>query len=120
MLSMGNDISSEAAALYDGGWRSSDKDELIAEYDMSEDEAQGICADLEKIGQGDATAAYLTAQETAQRWACTENRVQILARQGRIPGAIREPVPGSNLSRWMIPDDATKPKDAKTGPKVKP
>lgn len=60
---------------------------------------------------------YLTAQETAQRWNCTENRVQILCRQGRVPGATREPVPGSNLTRWMVPADAQMPSAGKPGPK---
>ena len=32
-----------AAALYDGGWRATDKGEMIIEYDLSEDEAQSIC-----------------------------------------------------------------------------
>lgn len=32
-----------AAALYDGGWRSSDRDELIAEYDLIPYEATCIC-----------------------------------------------------------------------------
>lgn len=45
------DVSSSAAALYDGGWRSGDVDQLRAEYDLSEEEAQELCnalADLEE------------------------------------------------------------------------
>lgn len=45
------DVSSSAAALYDGGWRSADADQLRAEYDLTEDEAQELCsalADLEE------------------------------------------------------------------------
>jgi hypothetical protein len=38
-----NDIYSSAAALYDGGWRADDRDELIAEYDLTEEEADTIC-----------------------------------------------------------------------------
>jgi hypothetical protein len=37
------DITSAAAALYDGGWRADDRDELIAEYDLTEEEADAIC-----------------------------------------------------------------------------
>lgn len=39
----------EAAALYDGGWRSTDIDELIAEYELTEEEARAICMVLEDI-----------------------------------------------------------------------
>jgi hypothetical protein len=45
------DVSSSAAALYDGGWKSADADQLRAEYDLTEDEAQELCsalADLEE------------------------------------------------------------------------
>lgn len=37
------DITSMAAALYDGGWRAEDKGDLIAEYDLTSDEATEIC-----------------------------------------------------------------------------
>ena len=42
------DVQSSAAALYDGGWRAADKDDLIEEYGLTEQEAQEICAELEK------------------------------------------------------------------------
>lgn len=45
------EISSSAAALYDGGWRSTDADQLRTEYDLTEEEVQELCtalADLEK------------------------------------------------------------------------
>ena len=32
-----------AAALYDGGWRAADREQLIAEYEMDADEADAIC-----------------------------------------------------------------------------
>lgn len=38
-----------AASLYDGGWRSEDRDDLIDEYDLTEDEADAICAELSAI-----------------------------------------------------------------------
>ena len=40
-----------AAALYDGGWRSTDKEELIEEYDLTEEEATKICELLEEYDQ---------------------------------------------------------------------
>ena len=40
------DISSSAAALYDGGWRSADADQLRTEYDLTEEETQELCAAL--------------------------------------------------------------------------
>ena len=45
------DVSSSAVALYDGGWRSTDADQLRAEYDLTEEETQELCtalADLEE------------------------------------------------------------------------
>jgi hypothetical protein len=43
------DVESSAAALYDGGWRASDRDQLIAEYDLTDDEADVLCKQLERI-----------------------------------------------------------------------
>lgn len=42
------DIESSAAALFDGGWRSDDREELIAEYQLSEKEADCICEKLKE------------------------------------------------------------------------
>ena len=42
------DIESSAAALYDGGWRANDREELIAEYQLSADEADAICQKLKE------------------------------------------------------------------------
>lgn len=38
-----------AVALYDGGWRSSDRDQLISEYDLTPDQADEIAAALAEI-----------------------------------------------------------------------
>ena len=43
------DVSSSAAALYDGGWRSADADQLRTEYDLTEEETQELCATLADI-----------------------------------------------------------------------
>ena len=43
------DYITSAAYLYDGGWRKEDKEQLIAEYGLSEEDAQKICAELAKL-----------------------------------------------------------------------
>lgn len=43
------DISSSAAALFDGGWRSSDREQLIQEYDLTKEESDLLCEELERI-----------------------------------------------------------------------
>lgn len=37
------DYEASAAALYDGGWRSNDKEELTEEYELTEEEASKLC-----------------------------------------------------------------------------
>ena len=32
-----------ASSLYDGGWRSSDKDQLVSEYGFTDSEVSSIC-----------------------------------------------------------------------------
>lgn len=46
---MFKDIESSAAALYDGGWRSTDRDDLILEYGLTETEADEIVEKLEEM-----------------------------------------------------------------------
>lgn len=43
------DLSSSAAALYDGGWRAEDREELIEEYELTEEEADEICELLARM-----------------------------------------------------------------------
>lgn len=43
------DYQMNAAALYDGGWRAKDKEQLIAEYDLTEAEANEICEWLKEM-----------------------------------------------------------------------
>jgi excisionase family DNA binding protein len=48
---------------------------------------------------------YITTKEAAEKWGLTERRVQVLCKQGKIPGVFR-------LGwAWAIPKDATKPED---------
>ncbi len=48
---------------------------------------------------------YLSIRETAEKWGISVRRVQVICRQGRIPGAF---LVGNS---WAIPADAVKPKD---------
>lgn len=43
---MMTDFTSSAAALFDGGWRSEDKQELIQEYELTAEEAETLCTIL--------------------------------------------------------------------------
>lgn len=43
------DVESSAAALYDGGWRAEDRVQLMEEYALTDDEADALCAELERI-----------------------------------------------------------------------
>lgn len=48
---------------------------------------------------------YISTTEAAKLWGITPNRITILAKEGRIPGAKQI------STRWMIPVDAIKPAD---------
>lgn len=43
------DYRSSAAALYDGGWRAEDRDDLIEEYRLTEEEASELCEILKEF-----------------------------------------------------------------------
>ena len=48
---------------------------------------------------------YITTKEAAEKWGLSDRRVQVLCRQGKIPGVFR-------LGwAWAIPKDADKPED---------
>ena len=40
-----------AAALYDGGWRFEDKDQLVEEYELTEEETEKLCEILAELGK---------------------------------------------------------------------
>lgn len=44
-----NTIHTDAVALLDGGWKPEDRDEIKREYDLTDDEADDICAEMENI-----------------------------------------------------------------------
>lgn len=43
-----------SAMLYDGGWRASDKDELMEEYGLTDEEAETLCNELAELGKSGA------------------------------------------------------------------
>lgn len=49
----------------------------------------------------------ITAKQAAEKWSISDRRVRILCEKGQIEGAFR------NGKIWYIPDDATKPRDAR-------
>lgn len=44
-----NEAMTTACNLYDGGWRAEDKEYLMDEYDISEEEAELLCECLAEI-----------------------------------------------------------------------
>ena len=50
---------------------------------------------------------YLSTFEAAEKWGISHRRVNVLCNEGRIPGAQRAE------SRWIIPENAEKPSDAR-------
>lgn len=50
---------------------------------------------------------YLSTFEIAEKWGLSARRVGILCNENRIPGAQRAG------GRWIIPEDAVKPSDAR-------
>lgn len=58
------------------------------------------------------TTQYLSAQDVSDKWGITKRRVQNLCVANRIPGAFRL----GNM--WVIPADASKPKDARVHERI--
>ena len=50
-------------------------------------------------------AKFMTTKEASEKWDITERRINVLRKEGRIPGAYKE------NKRWVIPADAVKPID---------
>ena len=50
---------------------------------------------------------YMSTSEAGQKWGISKRRVIVLCKEDRIPGAQRAG------SRWIIPEDAEKPSDAR-------
>lgn len=50
-------------------------------------------------------AKFITTKEASEKWDISERRINVLCKEGRIPGAYKE------NKRWIIPADAVKPAD---------
>lgn len=50
-------------------------------------------------------AKFITTKEASEKWGITERRINVLCKDGRIPGVYKE------NKRWVIPADASKPAD---------
>ena len=48
---MSAEMQSKVAALYDGGWRAEDRDEMKTEYDLTDDEVDEICEGFESLAE---------------------------------------------------------------------
>lgn len=46
---MFTNVESSAAALLDGGWTPEDREELMSEYELTQDEADELCSEMERI-----------------------------------------------------------------------
>lgn len=56
-----HDFHETAAALYDGGWRPEDREQMIAEYNLNETDADSICTLMESFGKEELHAELDTA-----------------------------------------------------------
>jgi phage/plasmid-associated DNA primase len=52
------DTQMSAAALYDGGWRASDRDQLQAEYQLTDQETDELCKALAAMTQSELVSKY--------------------------------------------------------------
>lgn len=50
-------------------------------------------------------AKFITTKEASAKWGITESRINVLCKEGRIPGVYKE------NKRWVIPADVSKPAD---------
>ena len=48
---------------------------------------------------------FMTTKEASEKWNITERRINVLCKEGRIPGAYKD------NKRWLIPDGTEKPVD---------
>lgn len=60
------DLRVSAASLFEGGWSHVDKEELIAEYRFTNEEASVICEELEKLLAEYYEKCIETLQETGK------------------------------------------------------
>ena len=58
-------------------------------------------------------AKYMTTKEASGKWNISERRINVLCKEGRIPGAYKE------NNRWIIPWNAVKPADKRLKAEVR-
>lgn len=58
-----------------------------------------------KVVYGEIMMEYLSIKQTSEKWGITVRRIQVLCKEGRIPGATKIG------SYWAVPADAEKPND---------
>lgn len=54
-----------------------------------------------------------TPEDLAQEWGLTSRRIQIMCKEGRIPGAVKKG------NQWLIPGNVRRPAHKKPGRKAK-
>jgi hypothetical protein len=61
--------------------------------------------------------SYMTVDQAATEWGINRQRVRVLLKAGRVPGAYRDMEDANGA--WRIPADAEKPDALRSGPKPK-
>ena len=74
------DLQASAAALYDGGWRSTDRDQLMEECQMTEDEAVKICELLARWEKD-----LLGIKEVGDILGWSRQKVSVYYSRGKLP-----------------------------------
>jgi hypothetical protein len=98
------DVNMSAAALYDGGWRSTDAEQLMDEYDLTQDEADAICEELKMWEPRTVEAAELerlTSPKAAKAYSHTEITISIKGGTYEI----RERMTGDLITTADTPED---------------
>lgn len=66
---MSKDIEASAAALYDGGWRKKDKEQLMEEYELSKEEAEALCSKLAEHERNELLDQLVeTMEKISENW----------------------------------------------------
>lgn len=91
-------ITSSAAALFDGGWRAEDRDQMIAEYTLSEDVADAICKKLAEYAENDTQA------ENRNPTKSKENAINLFKITGQESGIIIYPEAEVAVVHWADKD----------------
>lgn len=69
-----NTVHMDAQSLIDGGWMPEDYEEIKEQYELTEEEARGICQEMERIlceddpDGDDADRKYHEAMDAGELW----------------------------------------------------